>query len=268
MPISADVAARALTDTWQHLSAATTDGWSCRERGALAVVTRVPLATLNGVLVDETDANPEIVAALLGEVAATGLPYCLQVRPGCDPLMAELALSRGMIGTADIPLMALEDPSALDVAESGDLVIRTVPAEHADLHVSVAAAGFEAPERLFSQLMTPGVVGARGASCYLGEAGGAPVTTGFAVTLRDFVGIFNVATPPRYRRRGYGAAITARAVCDAFSSGARWAWLQSSPAGYRVYEKLGFRTVEPWQCWTMTGSNDQPPATPRGGPPR
>jgi predicted GNAT family acetyltransferase len=69
------------------------------------------------------------------------------------------------------------------------------------------------------------------------------------VTLDDYVGVFNVATPPEHRRRGYGAAITARVVSDGLAAGARWAWLQSSPAGYRVYEELGFRTLERWLAW-------------------
>jgi predicted GNAT family acetyltransferase len=60
---------------------------------------------------------------------------------------------------------------------------------------------------------------------------------------------FNIATPPADRRRGYGAAVTARAVTDGLAAGARWSWLQSSVAGYPVYERLGFRTVESWQSW-------------------
>jgi len=67
--------------------------------------------------------------------------------------------------------------------------------------------------------------------------------------LENHVGLFNVATLPAHRRRGYGAAITERAVRDGLDRGARWAWLQSSTAGYGVYEKLGFRTQQSWECW-------------------
>ena len=83
----------------------------------------------------------------------------------------------------------------------------------------------------------------------MGEADGHPVTTGIGVTLGAFVGIFNVATPPAHRRRGYGAAVTARAVSDGLAAGASWSWLQSSPPGYQVYQRLGFRTVESWHTW-------------------
>lgn len=52
-----------------------------------------------------------------------------------------------------------------------------------------------------------------------------------------------------HRRHGYGAAITGRAVHDGLAQGARWAWLQSSADGYGIYQKLGFRTQESWECW-------------------
>jgi len=92
-----------------------------------------------------------------------------------------------------------------------------------------------------------------GVRCYLGEAGGQTVTTGVGVTLGDFTGVFNIATPPAHRRRGHGAAVTARAVADGLAAGAKWAWLQSSPPGYATYTRLGFETVETWKCWITSG---------------
>lgn len=117
------------------------------------------------------------------------------------------------------------------------------------LHAGVAAAGFEVPEELFVQLVTPDLVRLPGVRCYLGEMGGEAVTTGLGVTLGEFVGVFNIATPPAHRRRGYGAAVTVRAVADGLAAGTKWSWLQSSPLGYASYARLGFQTVETWPCW-------------------
>jgi hypothetical protein len=75
------------------------------------------------------------------------------------------------------------------------------------LHAEVAAAGFEAPEGIFQQLSTADVLGLSGL-------------------------------------RGYGTAVTERAISDGLAAGAGWSWLQSSPEGYGSYCKLGFRTVE------------------------
>jgi len=150
----------------------------------------------------------------------------------------------------DDPLMVMDNPAMLgDPQHVGRLGIRQLRPDEAEQHARVAAAGFETAEEPFRQLVTPGVLGLPGVRCYLGEADGRPVTTGIGVTLGAFVGIFNVATPPADRCRGYGAAVTARAVTDGLAAGARWSWLQSSPSGYRVYQRLGFRTVESWRTW-------------------
>lgn len=250
MPVDSDIAAAALIDTWKYLGSVDQFGWTRANGGGLAAVTGVPLPTLNGVWVERVDADAEDVADLLSQVAATGLPHCLQFRPGAAARLAELATRRGMVLEEDIPLMALEDPRQLDAAqEVGGLTIRELAPEEAPLHARLAAAGFEAPAEMFLQLMTPALLAAAGLRCYLGEAGGQPVTTGFGLTIGSYVAIFNIATPPEHRRRGYGAAVTARAVADGLAVGATWSWLQASSAGYKVYERLGFQTVERWPCW-------------------
>lgn len=89
-----------------------------------------------------------------------------------------------------------------------------------------------------------------GLRMYVGTVDEVPVTTALSVpTSGDSVGIFNVATPPAHRGHGYGAAVTAAAIADGMAAGARWSWLQSSPEGVGVYERLGFRTVESWAMW-------------------
>lgn len=86
---------------------------------------------------------------------------------------------------------------------------------------------------------------------YVGEVEGQPVPTGMSITLGDQVGVSNVATVAAHRRRGYGGAVTARLISDAFAAGGRLACLQSSPEGLGVYGQLGLRTVEMWPCWVV-----------------
>jgi len=250
VPIDSAVAAAAFVETFEFFESVFQGGWTRAKGGGLAAVSGVAFPTLNGVWVERLEADPEDIADLLDEVAATGLPHCLQFRPGGADRMAKLAASRGMARGEDIPLMVAEDPAQLSAAQAvSGLTIRELLPDEAHLHARLAAIGFEAPLEMFLQLMTPSVLAAPGVRCYVGEADGQPVTTGLGVSLGPYVAIFNIATPPGQRRRGYGAAVTARAVADGLAAGAKWSWLQSSPAGYTVYERLGFRTVETWQCW-------------------
>jgi len=149
-----------------------------------------------------------------------------------------------------IPLMVLGGPDRLSPGRGvAELEIRELDPDAAIMHAQVAAAGFEAPVELFSQMMTPSILALPGVHCYLGEVDGNPVSTGLGVVIDASVGVFNIATPPECRRRGYGAALTSRIVEDAFKTGAASAWLQSSIEGYSIYEGLGFRNLEQWTCW-------------------
>jgi GNAT superfamily N-acetyltransferase len=150
-----------------------------------------------------------------------------------------------------IPLMVFERGvvALADTAVNSGLVLRELTSAESRLHTSILASGFDAPMELFELLMTPAVLSLPAARCYVGDVEQEPVTTAFGFTERDHVGIYNVATVPRHRGRGYGTAITARAVLDGFASGASVAYLQSSVVGYRVYERLGFRTLETWTVW-------------------
>jgi N-acetylglutamate synthase len=248
--IGADAAASAFATDIVHLIAAIPDGWVHREGGVVAGVTGVPVPTLNGVWAEHIELDRALVSQLLDRAASSGVPYCLQLRPGTSEQFSTLAADRGMTKQEEIPLMVLEDGSRLQAAQKvSGLVIRQLSAEEAGLHARVAARGFEAPEALFAQLMTSSVLGRPGLRCYVGEFDGELVTTGLGATLGPFVGVFNIATPVAHRGQGFGAAITARAVSDGFADGAKWSYLQSSMAGYNVYTRLGFATVERWDCW-------------------
>ncbi|MGH2844232.1 MAG: GNAT family N-acetyltransferase [Solirubrobacteraceae bacterium] len=238
---------------WEHLIAAIPAGWTQRSSGAICGVTGIGMPTLNGVWVYDTGAGVKQVSRLLDRVADAGVPHVLQLCPRCDDSLRLLARSREMHHDTSIPLMVLPDENEPSVVDDGNLVIRVLqPDEAIILHADLAAAGFQGPIDDFRRLMTPATLGRPGVCTYLGELDGEPVATGIGIRLNEHVGIFNVATLPARRRRGYGAAITARAVRDGFQQGARLAWLQSSTDGYSVYERLGFTTLESWQCWSST----------------
>jgi GNAT superfamily N-acetyltransferase len=71
-----------------------------------------------------------------------------------------------------------------------------------------------------------------------------PVATTCVVTAGDAIGLYAVATRPRYQRRGYGEALVRYAVNHARrATGLKEIVLQSSAAGHALYQRLGFRDV-------------------------
>jgi N-acetylglutamate synthase len=247
-----DVVAAALGATWARLASTLRAGWARESGGVHALVTGVPVPFLNGVWALGGRVDAATVITELDAVARAGVPFCLQARPAWRDGAAAIAAARGMLAEPEIPLMALAGPVAAPAVDG--LGVRVLDAGETTLHCAVAGPAFGAPPEVFAQIITSEVVALTGVRGYVGEIGGEPVVTAMTITIGDGVGVFNVATLPHHRRRGYGAAITARAISDARRDGASWAWLQSSDAGYGVYERLGFATVERWPCWVAPGA--------------
>lgn len=244
---TADAAARALASAWELLAATLPGAWAREVGGTLALVSRVPIATLNGVWIVDDAAASEDVEAGLDAVAATGLPHCAQLRPGADAATQAVPRRRGLTVAASVPLMATAGP--LQPPPDGDLTLRPLAPDEAGLHCEIAAEAFGGPVAVFAALVTPEVLALPGLRGYLGLVDGEPVVTAIGISAGGAVGIFNVATSPSHRRRGYGAVATARAFADGIEAGASWGWLQSSETGYGVYHRLGFETLEWWDCW-------------------
>jgi GNAT superfamily N-acetyltransferase len=81
-------------------------------------------------------------------------------------------------------------------------------------------------------------------SGYVGYQDEEPVSTAAVVVAAGVAGVYNVATLPGNQRRGYGEAIMRYALEDTHRQhGVEATILQSTPAGYRLYERMGYRAV-------------------------
>jgi ribosomal protein S18 acetylase RimI-like enzyme len=254
--MNADILTASMTEMWKKLAPLVAGSRLIRESGAVAVITGIPLPMLNGVFLEQARPRADVVVDLLDEVAAAGLPHCLQLRPGSGEALTEIAVGRKMTHGGEIPLMVLDAAAAervLLTGRAGDgqsgFVVRPLSPEEAPLHARVAAAEFGMTMDQMLRLCSTDALRLGLMRCYVAEVGGQPVSTAIGVTAGSFTGIINVATLPGFRGRGLGTAVTARAVADGLAAGASGCWLQSSVEGYFVYQKLGFRTVETCQLW-------------------
>jgi GNAT superfamily N-acetyltransferase len=255
--LQADEAAAALAmSMWPRFAGCASGGWSRQEPGVSAYCSGAPVWIFNGVIAASVRGDPALVAELLDEVAGAVSHFCLQVRPGAHGV-EEVARARGMVVGEQEPLMLLEDRDRLASAASVDgLVIRRLRADEVNRHLAVVAEGFGAPVELFAAWASSDLLGSNDVYAYGGSVSGRDVATALGIVADDHVGVFNVAVAPDHRRRGYGAALSARTVLDGLAAGARRALLMSSETGLSVYQQLGFREIERWSYWVPPDAPD------------
>jgi ribosomal protein S18 acetylase RimI-like enzyme len=79
---------------------------------------------------------------------------------------------------------------------------------------------------------------------WVGYRDGEPVSTTAVVVSPDALGVYNVATVPEHQHHGY-AEVVMRAALDSArrQHGISRSVLQSTPAGFALYQRMGYRTV-------------------------
>lgn len=79
---------------------------------------------------------------------------------------------------------------------------------------------------------------------YVAYVKGEPVSTAAVIIDGGAAGVYNVATVPGHQRRGYGEAVMRYALdCAHREHGIEHTILQSTRAGYALYQRMGYRTV-------------------------
>ncbi len=107
----------------------------------------------------------------------------------------------------------------------------------------IGSVCFHVPLPWFREVFDSAAVWERFAA-YVGYVDGEPVSTAAIVMGGGAMGVYNVGTLPGHQRRGYGEAVMRYALEEARREhGVQRALLQSTPAGLRLYERMGFRAV-------------------------
>jgi GNAT superfamily N-acetyltransferase len=168
--------------------------------------------------------------------------------------------SHGLTHADDLPGMAV-DLQALneDIPFPAELAIERVSdAEILKNYIKVLRVGFEMPEftseGYFELCTAIGLTEESPLRNYVGRLDGGDVftTTTSLTFVAGVAGIHNVATLPKARRQGLGAATMLAALLEARQLGYRIGILQSSAIGLNVYCGLGFEQYSTYSVYVGT----------------
>ena len=234
--------------TWRVLSAASPGGEVECTGGVLLASSGAAVAFFNGAFITEPDRDPlDLVNTALDFYRARGLPFLLRVREDLAGGIPAAAIASGLVPAGVLPGMALSRAVASAVPDppAGLSIRRATDEDGLEDHKLMLVEGFEMAMELVEALVTPTILDTD-LELYVGSLDGKPVTSSALFVCGGVAGVYNVATPDVYRKRGYGEAMTWHAVKQGLLQGATAAVLQASPMGQPIYERMGFRTVAPY----------------------
>ena len=208
--------------------------------------------------------------AIADAIAAFRGSFFWWLGPDSSPLdLGDRLVAHGLQFLDEIPGMAM-DLADLD----GDDVVPPPPGLRVEpvLDVEGVAAFHEVlahgfPEDFVDTTTTDAIIAATTRSAqesghrepigvptrWVGWVDDRPVTTTRLHTGAGVAGVYGVVTVDDARRRGYGEAITRRALRAAREAGLRIATLQASDAGRGVYERVGFRELIRYRLYQWDG---------------
>jgi GNAT superfamily N-acetyltransferase len=220
-----------------------------RAGGVVAILTGLPFDWFNQVLIEHEAATPAAVLAGVAQARERGDRFVVRLRVGIDdrfiPTLTQAGLVPESSDTLTPGMVAFPiDGDAITAPEPPELEIRRVTdAAGIDAHRQAVTAGFGSDPAVALGTACPDLLDRAECVVYVGYADGDPVISGLGWRTGRTLGVYSIATIESARRRGYGAAMTARAVADGVVAGCDVAALQASEMGRPIYERMGFRTV-------------------------
>lgn len=231
------------------------DGAFVRRADGIAILaTGLEIILFNQVIIDDDEATPAAISAGVDVMRERGDPFVVNLRVGPDDRFLALMEQLGLVPLSErpwLPGMALHPLPAgpAPTAAPGHEIRRVTDVAGLEDHIRTAMAGFDLPEAIVRPLIVSDLLETDAVTVYVGYKDGEPVTTGLGYRSGDTIGVYNIATVPSARKRGYGAAMTARIAADGAAAGCDVAILQATEMGRPVYERLGYRTVVEYMAY-------------------
>jgi ribosomal protein S18 acetylase RimI-like enzyme len=241
-----------LRESFRAIAASRTAGENRELRGLSIAAAGVAFqmfnaAFLSSPVASETELAQRISLASV-HFAARGLEWAFWV---CEDFMEPRASRRsrqvfernGLRFSVDLPGMVAERIAPPVKPLPALEIHRVADADTRAAFCGIGSTCFHVPIAWLSEVFDGAGVWQR-FNAHVAYMDGEPVATAATVIGGGAVGVYNVATLPDHRRRGYGEAVMRHALEEARREhGIERTTLQSTPAGYGIYERMGYHTV-------------------------
>ena len=223
------------------------------------ILTGLPFDWFNQVLVERAKATPDGVLAGVARAREQGHPFVVRLRQGVDDRFVRTLAQAGlepegeMTSTPGMAAFPIDHDPITRHAPPELEIRRVTDATGIDVHRQVVTARFGSDRAVALGTTCQDLLDRPECGVYIGYVAGTPVASGLGWRSGRTIGVYSITTIQSARRRGYGAAMTARVVADGVDAGCDVAALQASEMGRPIYERQGFRTVVRYTAYVQAG---------------
>src|SRR5210317_1194646 len=223
--------------------------------GLQLVLTNEPVADMNMLIVG-AGADHDHFRSMVSSCLDRNTPFLVMIYPEAGKALDDIAADLELVYAVDFPIMVRDD---LPLQPSGNPDVDVVcahNAEDADASADVMVSAYSMPKDSVLRALPASLFDIPGADVYVarlhGEAAGTVTLTYHGETC----GIWAMGTVAARQRGGIGRRLLSNAMVQARDNGIRRFFLGATPAGFRLYEGLGFNTVCSTRVW-VSGETHQ-----------
>ena len=185
--------------------------------------------------------------ARLGQVVAEQ-PMAI-IFPEAGSGVEQTAAELGLVHVVDFPFMVRHD-APIEPEGNDSVVVRpAIGPQAAEANVRVLTSAFSMPEDAVRRVLPASLVDAPNVDVFLASIDDVVVGTVTVIHHGDTSGIWSMATDTTRQRSGIGRRLLSTAMAETRMQGARRFYLGATPAGYRLYESVGFTTRVVAKVW-------------------
>lgn len=184
-----------------------------------------------------------------------GQPFAWWVGPSCEPYwLPNLLVEMGFKKVTTEHAMALDLNDYIEAECPHGLIIKQViDSQQLEDFITILEP-YDSSARSFYEKLSLKVLNEQ-ETLYVGYHKNKPALIGILFQQEDTAGIFSLLTDEKMRGKGFGTNMMHHLIQTAKSKNCRYVTLSaSSDSGYRIYERLGFKTYGEFQCLEWAGS--------------
>ena len=201
-------------------------------------------------------ANPGAVREVVGQAVASEAPILLGVSGGVAIAVDEILEAAGFLRSQSEEALFWAPTASPPTDTRFEARRATSPVDLAGIARIFGAVHDYEPE-LVESMYGQAVQDDPAIEAWLALDGDDPVSCAFVTHVERTLGLFDVMTPPRHRRRGAARALIDAALGSAAATqpgGIEGIVFWASPAGRPLYESLGFDIADLVSVWTLGAS--------------